>query len=244
MRRTPTPRRRRRRWLDERQRAGKVRPRPVVVRATNAASVSYRPERAAGVWRKSIDKPGKAGTPDVVLAVELADVDAKAEGAAAGMQVFQRGPVGAPDSALGIAVRRGRAKLSQPGLDAGVPATREGGGIRARPILHTSIVFAAGTAARWARGFVLGHAHPGRAPLARLDYLRRFFATPGAIHVGDLNIGHRWAARLTGRRVYSAGVLHIAVPRWIPSKRAGVVDVDSDHLALDVVLWPTPKESK
>lgn len=227
------------RFLRARRAAGRERPRPTVIRVVNCASVSVTPYRAAKIYARALRKPGKYGLPDVVLSCELADVDAKAMGALA-WQTFQRGPVGSPESALGISVRRSCAHLTTPGLDVGSPATREGRGIRMRPILRARIYFDRQTPHVWSRPFAVGHAPPARAPIARARYLANFARTKAFGKAGDLNIWHRWAARLLGnKRVHSVGVLHLALPRWIPQTKAARIDVGSDHPAFDVTIWPT-----
>ena len=231
-----TPARQRARWLERRRDNGRDRPRPVVVRFINGGSVSFAPVKAQRIYETALEKPGRFGRPHVVAACELADVDAKAVGGEE-WQTFQRGPVGSPESALGVAVRRSRARLSVPALVRGSAATREGGGIRLRPILKVAVLFDPGTPNGWACTFKIGHAPPARAPKARGDYLRRFAAVPARAGMADLNIGRRWALRLLGHRVFSSGVLHVTVRRWIPTRFA-TVDVGSDHLAIDVLFWP------
>lgn len=228
---------RRSRWMRKRRFAGRDRPRPVVVRVVNCASVSFVPARAMSIWSRALSTAGKYGPPDLVLACEMADVDAfDADGRT--WDVIQHAPVGSPESALGIAGRRGRVTFGPDELLAGSAATSEGRGIRRRPILRAYIAFDPATPHAWARRASVGHAPPPRAPIARGKFLVRFAAVRSAIKAGDLNIGARWAQRLLGKRVHSVGVLHLAVPRWIPQSRRARVDVGSDHDALDVILWP------
>lgn len=239
--RSATPAARRRAWLADRRATGKRRPRPLTIRVANAMSVSAPPAKATRIYETALTKAGPHGAPDIVLLCELADVDAQAAAVAEAFQVIQRGPKGSPDSALGIAARRGRVALSEPRMIPGTNATRDrrGGWIRARPILTAIAVADPGSPRRWARKIKVGHAPPERAPRARLEYLRDFAKAGAPIGGGDLNIGHRWAARLTGKRVRSAGVLHLALPWWIPATKAARVDIGSDHHALDVTLWPS-----
>ncbi len=223
-------------WLADRRARGFDRPRPAVLRVANLGSVTFAAERSRRNYDRALETPGKFGRPHAIAACELADVDAKAAGSESWL-TFQRGPIGSPDSALGMAARRGRVQMSHPSLHEGTARTREGGGIRRRPILAAIFLFDPRTPNAWACRIKIGHAPPKRAPKARAAYLRRFVAVPARIDCGDLNIGHRWAARLLGKRVYSAGVLHVAVPRWIPV-RFSTVDIGSDHPAIDVLLWP------
>lgn len=224
-------------WLAARRRIGRARPRPVNVRLVNVASVTKPARQARAIFAEALIKPGPHGPPDLVLAVELSDVRA-AELAGEVWAVFQRGELGSPDSALGVAVRRERVRLSVAQLLPGTPSTSEGDGIRARPILIATVLMDPGTPQRWARALDLGHAPPARAPRARARYLAAFVKARGSLKIGDLNIEERWAARILGRRIRSAGVLHIGVPWWIPCTKAARVNVGSDHPALDVTLWP------
>lgn len=229
------PAARRRRWLAEREARGLARPNPVVLAAVNAASVSYRARRARGVWSLTLTIDTPLGPVDVALACEMADVPADTPG----WDTYQRGPLGSPESALAIAVRETRGRIDEARLLHGTAAVRDrrGGWIRRRPILHAKVRLDPGTIHAWSRTVNDGHPPPARAPWARRRYLDRFEDAPGSIDVGDWNIGRRWAMRLFGgKRVYSAGVMHIAVPRWIPST-ATTVDVGSDHPALVVRLW-------
>lgn len=229
------------RWLARRRRNGRLQPAPLRLRAANAASVSFSAARSTRVLERAFEEQGRFGRPHVVGACELADVDAPAVAGEA-WDVVQHGEIGSPESALGVAVRRDRGTILATRLLDGTAATSEGGGIRRRPILRARLGIDAKTPRAWAPVILVPHAPPGRARRTRAEYLHRLVAIlGGAIVMGDLNIGQRWALRLLGRRVHSSGVLHVAVPRWIPSI-AATVDVGSDHLAVDVVLWPSSKE--
>lgn len=234
--------RRRTRWLTRRRRTGQARPNPLRIRAANIASVSFTPERSTRVWERALEEAGKFGRPHIIGACELADVHAEAVAGEA-WQVIQNGATGSPDAALGIAVRRDRGRIRTSRLTDGTEATTEGGGIRRRPILRATVGIDGGTEQAWIPEVLVAHAPPGRAPKARAKYLRRLVPGPNEIVLADLNIAHRAVLRLLGRRVHSAGVLHVVVPRWIPSTST-TVEVGSDHLALDVTLWPTPKKEQ
>lgn len=235
------PRTRRSRWL-----AGRARPRPLVVRNVNAGSVTFAPARVRRIWARARRRPGPWGIPDLVLATEMADVDA-ARQAPDPWQVWQHGPVGSPDSALVIAAGP-RVRIAHVGLLPGTPATGEGGGIRARPILRAEVVVDEDAPHQWATAVVLGHAPPARAATARGRYLDAMGDVAGQIKVGDLNVLGRAAVRVTGRRrVHSTWVLHTAVARWIPSRstrRSRRIDVGSDHPAQDTLLWPPPRKAR
>lgn len=238
-----TPSVRRAHWLARRRRNGRTRPAPLRLRAANAASVSFGTQRSVRVFERALEAPGKTGRPHIVAACELSDVDA-ATVAGEAWNVVQYGEPGSPESALGIAVRDDRGAVIESRLLDGTAKTNEGGGIRRRPILRARLGIDVKTPRAWAPVILVPHAPPGRARHTRAQYLRRLVAVlGGAIVMGDLNIGHRVALRILGRRVHSTGVIHVAVPWWIPSV-AATVDVGSDHAGLDVVLWPTPKKEQ
>lgn len=232
------------RWLARRAANGRLRPMPLRVRGVNVASVSFTPARALEVFDNAIRKPGHDGYPSVVAACEFADVWTLGDDRPVGWDFVQYGIPGSPDSALGIGVHLVRGRVVETQLLPGTPATSEGGGIRRRPILRARLGIDVRSRRAWAPTFLVVHAPPKRAPKARAAYLRRLVAAAlaGDIIIGDLNVTHRVALRLLGRRVHSSGVLHVAVPLWIPST-ASTVDVGSDHLAIDVTLWPSSREA-
>lgn len=218
----------------------KNRPAPLVVRVANCASVSTHPDKARDTFLRALHTSGRYGPPDVVLCQEMSDVDAAAL-AGSRWIVSQVGPIGSPSSGLAIALRRPRVhRLSSTLLD-GTPATHEGGGIRRRPILVDRIVVDRRTVHSWRLRVASGHAAPGRAPHARARFLHVFEQLRIRVRGGDLNVAGRVAARLFARRVYSIGVLHLVVSRWIPAVGPAPVDHGSDHPGVDVLLWPSSR---
>lgn len=231
-----TPRAVRRAWLAARRAIGRRRPRQVTFRFANLGSVSFSDKHTRDVWRLALTKPGKRGVPDLVGCCEAADLPQL--GSDRLIQHVRYGKPGDPDSALLLAARRDRVRLSRAQLLPGTPATGEGGGFRRRPLLRAHATFDAGTRHRWGRSVLIGHAAAARAPRSRLRFLRIFDRTGASIKAGDLNIRATRARRLLGgRRVFSDGVLHVAVPRWIPVE-ISLVDIESDHRAIDLTLWP------
>lgn len=219
------------------------RPRPLVVRVANCASVSTGPKRAADTFRRALTTPGKFGLPDVVLCQEVADVDCRHVAWTTGLtgvpwQAMQRKPIGSPESGLAIAIRKDRIDLLSNRLLAGTPGTHEGGGIRRRPVLLAHLGVDSHRGHGWSFRAASGHAAPARAPRDRSRYLDVFRALRIRVRGGDLNVLHRIAARLFARRVYSIGVLHLVVSRWIPARGPHPVDHGSDHPGVDVLLWP------
>lgn len=236
-----TPARRRRRWLDQRHTAGRTRPRPLVVRTVNAMSVSARPARARRIWHRALTKAGRYGAPDLVLGCEMSDVDAQAvaDDAAPGVwQVIQRGELGSPESALVIAVRRTRGLLADVQMLPGSPATREGDGIRRRPILTARVYVDRAKPEAWSFRAAVTHTAPPRAPRARAAGLRALRSVRALLVAGDLNVGVRAALRALGRHVDGVRPVFVGVRRWVPTSPVAPVQLGGDHKAVDTVLWP------
>lgn len=234
---------RRRRRLARRRTEGLTRPGPFVVRVVNADSVSAGPRHVENATIRALTKAGRWGAPDLVLMQEMADVDAHkiCEALDPGRwHVDQDVSVpGGPMSALAAIRVRSRTRSMSARLFQGSPRTSEGGGIRERPIQLGSIVAEPSSDGRWQFLYANGHAPPSRARVARALYLRRFKRVRAQVKVGDLNIVRRVTiALMPYRRVHSAGVLHVAVSRGIPS-RAARIHVGTSHPAIDVVLWPS-----
>lgn len=230
---------RRRRFIGGRHKRGQRRPAPLLVRVANCASVSTGARKSTDTFRRALTTPGKHGLPDVVLCQEMADVDAKAVAhEVGGWEVDQYGPIGSPDSALAIAYRTTRGHRLASQLRDGSPATSEGGGIRKRPILIDRLVIDRQTPHAWRPRVSSGHADPARAPKARARFLGVFKNVTVPIKGGDMNVPGKVARTIFRRRVYSIGVLHLVVARWIPATGPTPVDHGSDHKGVDVLLWP------
>jgi hypothetical protein len=233
------PRAHRRQVLRHRRRRGQTRPAPLLVRVANCASVSTGAAKSTDTFRRALTTPGKHGLPDVVLCQEMSDVDAKAVAhEVGGWEVDQYRPVGSPDSALAIAYRSDRVHRLSSKMKAGTAATSEGGGIRKRPVLIDGLIIDRGTPKAWRSRFASGHAAPSRAPKDRARFLAVFKTLGVRVKGGDMNVPGKVAAALFGRRVFSIGVLHLVVSRWIPASGPTPVDHGSDHKGVDVLLWP------
>lgn len=143
---------------------------------------------------------------------------------------YQPGALDSPESGCAMGVLREFGTLANTTRSTGSARTSEGGGIRERSILRGRVGVAKESLAFPA---VVGHAPPPRAPKARARFMRAFNKVRGRFKGGDLNLGGRAVARLTGRKVVGAGVLWLVLPRggWkVVSWRA--VDVDGDHKAI------------
>lgn len=196
----------------------------VVVRVANCAGVTA-PRRARHVARQALTKPGVHGVPDLVLLSEVSPVSVAevARHHAAGAYVVQRGRVGSPEA--GVAVVSRLPMMARRPVT-GSPATREGGGIRMRPILGVRL----GRASAWSV-----HAPPARAPLARALYLARVRACRGLVG-GDFNSPPRWMRGTYVRKYRGHGVLGLLIPRHWSASKATTVDIGSDHEAVDVLV--------
>lgn len=197
----------------------------VVVRVANCAGVTA-PRNARYVARQALTKPGVHGVPDLVLLSEVSPVSVAevARHHAAGAYVVQRGRVGSPEAGVAVVSRLPiRPKRSI----VGSPAVR--GKVRMRPILGASI----GRLPVWAI-----HAPPGRSPVARALYIARA-RRRGGLCGGDWNQPPRWMRRTTRRkyRGLPGDVLGLMIPRRYRASKAVGVDIGSDHLACDVVVW-------
>lgn len=238
---------RRGRWLRARRRTGQARPRPAIIRVGNADGAISGPRHSTRVFRLLLETAPPRTV--AVACVEGPDFRGQAvadQHAPGTWDVVQHGTLGSPESALLLAVRRDRARVLGHTLLPGTPATSEGGGIRARPILSVRIVIDPDTPHEWEPPpIVVGHAHPARAPRARAAFMAALSRVAG-IRAGDFNLTARVVARLLGQRVHAAGVLALALPRWIPARHRTVPARrlgGADHPALDTVLWP-PKETR
>lgn len=236
----------RRERLEARRDRGLARPGPVTTRTVNLASVSSRPEKVREILANTTYR-APAGPADLILAVECGDVTVAHEVDPAVWQVIQFGRSISNEServarsGCALLARRGVVRLDKPRLRVGSEA---GEGIRTRYVLSARATFHKGSASAWRSRVRVGHAPPPRAPWGRKRFLD-FLAALLGIRAGDYNINaaaaRRWF-RLANTR--SAGVLHIVIPRWIRASEPLRFDVGSDHLALDVVLWPRRGDAK
>lgn len=210
---------------------------PVVVRIANCQGVSER--NPGNEARRAMTHAGPYGLPDVVLFSEVANVDLRVIGHE--WDVLQKGAVGSASAGTALATRCATARRAhQSRYVIGSPATSEGGGIRERGIVSDRVRAKGSRSIRaWS-----GHAPPPRAPIARARFLvtsRLLFGVFG----GDLNTAAPLLRRRVTRKVRAVGVLGLLVPRWIPCSPPEPVDIGSDHMAVDVVLYlPARKKAK
>lgn len=227
------------RWL-RRRRPTHTRPRPAILRVGNADSATAGPRHVARVLRRLLATARPRTV--AVACVEASDVRGQeiADELAPGVwQVIQHGDLGSPESALLLAVRRDRVRVDGHTLLPGTPATSEGGGIRARPILSVHLTIDPGTPNEWTPPPInVGHAHPSRAARARARFMAALARVRG-IRVGDFNLTQTVVARLLGQRVHAAGVIAAGIPSWVPTVSRRAPLEGADHDALDITLWPT-----
>lgn len=204
----------------------------VVVRVANSAAV-HAPGRAKEVTRRALTKPGVHGIPDIVLLQEVAPVDVRELGRLTGHDVIQYGPIGSPQAGVAIAVRHpiGQ-RRGRPQLVVGSRRTREGGGIRMRPLISEVITVRGSRVLRYASG----HADPPRAPLANKEFMKAVRRQWGVVG-GDFNHRIVGLRRILTRKVRGKGALALVVPPWVTCSKATGVEIGSDHLAVDVVLY-------
>lgn len=197
----------------------------VVVRIANGASVTA-PRRAYGVAGRAIFKEGPGGLPDVILLSEVASVSLRRlvdlhEGGEAVEVLQYGGGHNMPEAAVAIV---SRFHIKTPRRLVGAPATDEGGGIRERSWVGGRIL------GKW---MWAGHAHPLRAPMAQARYIALGRALPGGLGA-DWNRAPRWMRLAMDRAYRGSGVLGFLAPRWWRPRLLGVVDLASDHQAVDV----------
>lgn len=194
----------------------------LVVRVANCQGVSERdPQEEAEL---AITKPGEYGIPDVVLLSEVSWLDAHMLAKQHGWVAVQHGERGSAEAGVAILSRITPAKPLRPVI--GSIATREGGGIRQRPIVGAKI----GGLRFWS-----GHAPPPRSPIARAAYIARCRARRGVVG-GDWNQYPTWMRRTSVRQYRGSGVLGLLVPMAWKSSAARGVAIKSDHEAVDVRL--------
>lgn len=230
--------------LAARRNRGLVRPGPVRTRTVNMASVSARPATVRQILQATIATEPR---PDLILATECADLTINDHVDGGVWQVIQFGRSISDEServarsGCALLARRGVVKLEKPSLRLGAPA---GEGIRARYVLSARATFHKGRSSAWRAWVRVGHAPPPRAPIGRGRFLAALRALTG-IRAGDYNVSSSTARRtFVLAKVKSVGVLHIVIPRWIRTAGPHRLDVGSDHLALDVVLWPRRGDAK
>lgn len=204
----------------------------VVVRVANCAGVSN-PRMAKHVTRRALAQPGVHGVPDVILLSEVSPVDVRELGSVTGHDVLQYGLVGSEQAGVAIAVNAETGhRLGRQRLEVGSQRTSEGGGIRMRPLV-SDLVSVRGSKPKRFRST---HAAPPRAPKARQRMLAAIRRLGGFIG-GDLNTRLGRLRQLLTRKVRGEGVLALLVPRGIRCSAASTVEIGSDHLAVDVVVY-------
>lgn len=197
----------------------------VLTRVANCQGVS---ERAP--WdeaRLALTKPSKhGGRPDLVFFSEIAWLDLAALARELGdWHVIQLGERGSAEAGVGLAAR---VPLEPLPLIVGSRATREGaGGVRMRPLVG---------GVGWGTELRAVHAPPPDSPNAREDYMAQARRCEGVLG-GDWNRDPEWMRRTSVRAYRGQGACGVLAPHDLRPGRAKTVDIDSDHLAVDVPLW-------
>lgn len=196
--------------------------RRLVVRVANCEGVSERDPATEA--RHALTREGAYGLPDVVLLSEVSWLDARMLAREHGWVAIQHGAKGSAEAGVAILSRITPTVALRPLI--GSVATREGGGIRARPIVGARI----GGIRFWS-----GHAPPPRSPIAKAVYIARARACRGVVGA-DWNASPAWVRRTSLRRYRGIGVLGLLVPLRFKASTAKPVDIGSDHPAVDVVI--------
>ena len=194
----------------------------LVVRIANCQGVSER--KPGDEAHAALTKRGAYGLPDVVLLSEVAWLDAHMVARAHGWVAVQHGTRGSAEAGVAVMSRLTPAKPLRPVI--GSIATREGGGIRQRPLVGAKIA---------GLQFWSGHAPPPRSPIARAAYIARARACRGLV-AADWNRDPKWMRRTSLRKYRNVGVLGVLVPRRWKASVANPVNIGSDHPAVDVEL--------
>lgn len=196
-------------------------PKRIVIRIVNAENVSE--SRPQDEINAAITVPSVYGHVDVWLLCEIAWADLDRIAEAHGLHALHYGDKGSAEAGVGIMSRK---PIGSPTLLQAVMSTREGGGIRMRPICSGRTYGLKVSAI---------HAHPARAPIAQAAYMARVRLT-GGICGGDFNQAPPWMRRNFTRTYRGIGVLGLISPRRYHLSEAVGVEVGSDHLAVDICI--------
>ena len=204
---------------------------PVVVRVANCASVSMPLDHSRGNYVNALTKRGPYGLPHVVLAMECSDFDAELVAEFHQWEAVQYGATGSPQSGSVVAYDPERVALRVRRLVETSPA---GDGVRARYTVRTRLDVNGHR--EW---FNAGHAPPDRSQGPQAAWYRRAHQVSGILGA-DFNDRPDFMAPRFGRTYVGArgDVLGLLVPTRIPASTPKRVDIGSDHVAVDVVLWP------
>lgn len=192
-----------------------------VIRVFNAEGASE-----AKPWDEvsaAILVPSRLGVIDVWLGCELAWADLDALAARHQLHALQQGERGSAEAGVGIL---SRTPLRRPRFRIG---SRAGRGVRLRGLLSGRT-----RGKKW----TAGHAPPGRNPVLRAAYLAAVALVGGFVGL-DANQLPEWMRQRFERRYASAPgqVLGLLVPRGVKIRHVQLVDIGSDHFALDVEVW-------
>lgn len=174
----------------------------------------------------ALTRPGKWGKPKVILLSEVSHLDVGRLAKQLGMFSLQHGRRGSAEA--GVAVVAWRPIRAMP-MIVGSKDTAEGGGIRMRPLTGG---FVKGVPVP----FTSGHAPPERADQAQDQFIDEARSCRGVVGC-DWNHDVEWMRRTSDRRYVGHGVLGLLIPEGCSSTDAEPIDVDSDHLAVDIELY-------
>lgn len=223
------------RWLEHRKAHAKRRPRPLAVLEVNCMSVSTGPERARQILRNAAKAKVRGLPVDVILGCEADDFDA-ADVLGLAWDVFHVKNRKDEHDGSFVAVHQTRGRLKKTRLAIGSDPLP--GVLPARWIAVADIAVDEKTPYEWWFTAASGHAPPMRAWVKWPQFMARLRRIRADVAGADYNKLARAVAPALGRRVRAVHILGIAVRFWIPSSRPVSVDVNGDHHAVGVVLWP------
>ena len=206
---------------------------PVIVRVANCKSVSAPTATATAIYRTALTKRGHYGVPHIVLAMECSDFDAELEAEKLAREAIQYGGPGdlaLRGSALAFDPAHVRLLTRRPPIETS-PA---GDGTRSRYTVRARLN-ANGHREWWNAG----HTPPDRSPSEQRQWFARSKHIDG-IFGADFNDRPDFLDPRYGRQVCAirGEVLGLLVPKRIPVSATRPVDIGSDHLGQDTVLWP------
>lgn len=202
------------------------------VMVANAASVSTRATRSRRVLKRAARFLFQGRLPALILVSEAADFLVRDLVDTDVWQVVQFGELGAPESGVAMLARKDRCRLDNPRLE---PGSREGEGIRARPILVADLSVWAGGRWRQVGPVASIHTPPARAAAGQHAYMTSLRNLDDVVLAGgDFNYSRRLISAWLSRSVRAVGVLALTARRHIVG---GVVhlgrvrrrNIGSDH---------------
>lgn len=211
---------------------------PVVVRVANCKGVSTTPAKSRAIFRRALTEPGHYGKPHIVLAMEMLKVDA--EGCASELVGWEAIQYGYPhDLARAGSVIAYNPEYVQARGRRLVETSPAGDGTRTRFTVRAPLA----ACGHQAEPFNAGHAPPDRSEGPQRRWYERSKHIDG-IFGADFNDRPDFLEARYGRQVCAVRgeVLGLLAPARIPVSDTKPIDIGSDHLGQDTVLWPAKEK--